>query len=70
MFVYPDKKCLYCIRFRLPVKNPFNTGANSMRVMLAVCAVFIVGFAPIARTEPVRNGNELALVWSTNNVAG
>jgi len=41
-----------------------------MKNMLAVCAVFVIGFAPEGIAEPVRNGNELALAWSTNNAAG
>ncbi|MDD5677348.1 MAG: hypothetical protein PHW60_05060 [Kiritimatiellae bacterium] len=43
-----------------------------MKYMLALCAFALVGFglAPAGRAEPVRNGNELALAWSTNDAAG
>ena len=45
-----------------------------MKNMFAVCAFSIVGLclglAPEGIAEPVRNGNELALAWSTNNAAG
>lgn len=45
-----------------------------MKNMFAACVFFIVGlglgFAPGGIAEPVRNGNELALAWSTNNAAG
>ncbi|MCG2659910.1 MAG: hypothetical protein L6437_06675 [Kiritimatiellae bacterium] len=45
-----------------------------MKNMFTVCAFFAVGlclgFAPEGIAEPVRNGNELALAWSTNNAAG
>ena len=41
-----------------------------MKTMLATCvfsiAGLLLGLAPEARAEPVRNGNELALAWSTN----
>lgn len=44
-----------------------------MKNMFAVCAFSIVGLglglAPEGIAEPVRNGNELALAWSTNNAA-
>ena len=45
-----------------------------MKTMIAICACSIVGLglglAPEGIAEPVRNGNELALAWSTNNAAG
>ncbi|MCX6992881.1 MAG: hypothetical protein NT011_07030 [Kiritimatiellaeota bacterium] len=45
-----------------------------MKTMIALCACAIVGlgleFMPEGIAEPVRNGNELALAWSTNNAAG
>ena len=45
-----------------------------MKNMVAIGVFFIVGlclgFAPAGRAEPVRNGNELALAWSTNNAVG
>ena len=45
-----------------------------MKNRVAVCAFFAVGLglglAPEGIAEPVRNGNELALAWSTNNAAG
>ena len=45
-----------------------------MKNMLAVCAFLaaglLLGLTPAARSEPVRNGNELALAWATNNPAG
>lgn len=44
-----------------------------MKNIFAACA-FVVGLllgcAPAGMAEPVRNGNELALAWSTNNAAG
>ncbi len=43
-----------------------------MQTMPAICLCAILGLvlAPPARSEPVRNGNELALAWTTNNAAG
>ena len=41
-----------------------------MKNMFAVCAVFVIGFALGGIAEPVRNGNELALAWSTTHAAG
>ncbi len=45
-----------------------------MKNMFAVCAFFAaglgLGLAPEGMAEPVRNGNELALAWSTTNAAG
>jgi len=43
-----------------------------MKNMLALCFFFVIGIGllPAGRAEPVRNGNELALAWSTNNAAG
>ena len=42
--------------------------------MTVICVFFAIGlgfgFAPAGLAEPVRNGNELALAWSTNNAAG
>lgn len=68
------KRAYYLIAFGLPVNQSFNTRASTMIKMFAVCAFFAVGLllglAPAARAEPVRNGNELALAWSTNNAAG
>ncbi len=44
------------------------------KTMIAICVFFVVGLglglAPEGIAEPVRNGNELALAWSTNNAAG
>ena len=40
-----------------------------MKNMFAVCAVLVIGFALEGIAEPVRNGNELALAWSTSNAA-
>ena len=75
MLVYPVKKCLYLILFELPVKNPFNAATHTpMNTVTAICFCAIVGLvlglAPAARCEPVRNGNELALAWATNSDAG
>ena len=45
-----------------------------MRSMIVTCAFITagicLGFAPDSMAEPVRNGNETALAWSTNNAAG
>ena len=45
-----------------------------MKNMFAVCAFFAaglgLGLAPEGMAEPVRNGNELALTWSTTNATG
>ena len=45
-----------------------------MKTMIVICACSIVGLglglAPAGIAEPVRNGNEVALTWSTNNAAG
>ncbi|MBU0715005.1 MAG: hypothetical protein KJ964_06580 [Verrucomicrobia bacterium] len=45
-----------------------------MKTMIAICVFVVVGlgleFVPEGIAEPVRNGNELALAWSTNNAAG
>ena len=45
-----------------------------MKTMIALCACSIVGLgfglAPEGIAEPLHNGNELALAWSTNNAAG
>ncbi|MDP2989645.1 MAG: hypothetical protein Q8O57_03665 [Kiritimatiellota bacterium] len=45
-----------------------------MKTLIALCAFSIVGLGPgltpASIAEPVRNGNELALTWSTNNAAG
>lgn len=45
-----------------------------MKTMIAIYVFSIVGLvfelAPEVLAEPVRNGNELALAWSTNNAAG
>lgn len=43
-----------------------------MKNMLALCAFSVIGLglAPTGRAESVRNGNETALAWSTNNAAG
>ena len=47
-------------------------GANNMKNMLALCAFYVIGFgfAPAGQAEPVRNGNEMALAWSTKNASG
>lgn len=43
-----------------------------MKCMLAICVFYaiILALAPEGMAEPVRNGNELALAWSTNTAAG
>ena len=41
-----------------------------MKHMFTVCALFAIGLAAAGKAEPVRNGNELALAWSTNTAAG
>jgi|GEM_PF-2177987 len=43
-----------------------------MKTMIVLCVFSVIGLglAPVARSEPVRNGNELALAWSTNTAAG
>lgn len=45
-----------------------------MKIMAAIYALFIaglgLGFAPEGIAESVRNGNELAVAWSTTNAAG
>lgn len=45
-----------------------------MRTMLAICVFSVIGLsfglAPTAPAEPVRNGNETVLAWSTNQAAG
>ena len=44
-----------------------------MKTMIAICACYIaglgLGLAPAGIAEPVRNGNELALAWSTSKGA-
>lgn len=45
-----------------------------MKIIWAMCVFYAIGLSfglmPIATAEPVRNGNELALAWSTNRAAG
>ena len=43
-----------------------------MKTMIVICVFSVIGLVltPAGRAEPVRNGNELALAWSTNNAAG
>jgi len=45
-----------------------------MKNIFATCILVVAGLglgcAPEGAAEPVRNGNELALAWSTNNAAG
>ena len=43
---------------------------NMFAVWIFSIAGLGLGFAPEGMAEPVRNGNELALTWSTNNAAG
>lgn len=39
---------------------------------ICICAVFVagIGCAQFGKAEPVHNGNEQALAWSTNNATG
>jgi hypothetical protein len=68
------KHAYYLIRFGWPVNNSFDAGGITMKTMIAICVFSIVGLglglAPEGIAGPVRNGNELALAWSTNNAAG